>query len=114
MDLGNIDWSKLGIDPADTKSDESPEVEVAQIESAHPALRSRLRVRLERKGRGGKMATVVDGFAGTDRQLLSLAATLKARLGIGGSAKDGLLILQGDCRPRVVDMLRQLGYSDVK
>ena len=62
MDLGNIDWSKLGIDPADIKSDESPEVDVAQIESAHPALRSRLRVRLERKGRGGKMATVLTGL----------------------------------------------------
>lgn len=71
----------------------------------------KLRVRMERSGRGGKTVTVVAGFVGTDDDLSDLGKTLKTRLGVGGSAKDGLIIIQGDFRERTVALLQSLGYS---
>jgi len=75
-----------------------------------PPAQQKLRVRMERSGRGGKTVTVVDGFTGTDDDLQALGRTLKTRCGVGGSAKDGLIIIQGDFRQRVVELLQSLGY----
>ena len=71
----------------------------------------RLHVQMERKGRGGKTATVVSGFVGSDDDLADLARTLKTKCGVGGSAKDGIIIIQGDCVPKVRTILAQLGYT---
>lgn len=71
----------------------------------------RLHVAMERKGRGGKTATVVSGFVGRDEDLQALARQLKTRLGVGGSAKDGLVIIQGDATARVRQMLAEMGYK---
>lgn len=75
-----------------------------------PPAQQKLRVRMERSGRGGKTVTVVDGFVGADSDLGDLGKTLKTRLGVGGSAKDGLIIIQGDFRQRTVELLQSLGY----
>ncbi len=73
--------------------------------------RQRLRVSLDRHHRGGKTVTLVDGFVGTDADLQSLGKTLKARCGVGGSAKDGQIIIQGDFVDRVKSLLKEMGMG---
>lgn len=72
-----------------------------------------LRVWLER-GKGGKESTVVKGFVGPDEQLESLAKLLKNKCAAGGNAKDGHIIVQGDHREKVLKLLTDLGYRNVK
>lgn len=115
MDLGNIDWEKLGI--VLPKEGEPCTVEAEEMLESKPTFACRalkLRVHMERKGRGGKVVTIVSGFMGEKSDLSSLATALKTTLGLGGSVKNGLILLQGDCRNRVIDWLKSQGYSDVK
>lgn len=65
---------------------------------------------MERKGRGGKQATIVKGFVGSPNDLEDLARKLKSGCGVGGSAKDGEIIIQGDKVDRVKTLLTQLGF----
>lgn len=88
--------------------DEEPEAETLE-----PG-RQKLRVGIERKGRGGKTATVVKGFVGTEADLNDLARTMKSRLGVGGSAKDGEIVIQGELKEKAVTLLRGLGYADTR
>ncbi len=73
-----------------------------------------LRVWLDKKHRAGKIATIVRGFVGADDDLKELAKLLKSRCGVGGSAKDGEIIIQGDHRDRVVEILAKSGYKSKK
>lgn len=67
-----------------------------------------LRVDIERKGRKGKTATIISGFDCDDSELRQLLTKLQKHLGTGGSARGGEILLQGDCRQKVVDFLRSL------
>jgi translation initiation factor 1 len=69
-----------------------------------------LRVWLEKNQRGGKTASVVKGFVGRSGDLDELAKLLKAKCGTGGSAKEGEIIIQGDHREKIVQILISLGY----
>ena len=73
-----------------------------------------LRVWRDTKGRGGKVATVVRGFVGSTEDLQSLGRTLKQGCGVGGSVKDGEIIIQGDHRDRVTELLIKKGYTQTK
>lgn len=70
-----------------------------------------LRVRIERKGRKGKTVTLISGFVGQSADLEELGKALKAKCGIGGSVKEGEVILQGELVERVVALLREMGYT---
>ncbi len=94
---------------ANQYQDEDPH----ELKTLLPA-QQKLRLQLETKHRGGKTATVVLGFAGTDADLAELAKKLKSFCGTGGSAKDGEIIIQGDQRDRLLQWFEKNGYTNVK
>ena len=76
-----------------------------------PPGKQRLLVTIDRRNRGGKQVTLVTGFVGTTDDLKELGKTLKTRCGVGGSAKDGEITVQGDFRDKVVALLKEMGYN---
>lgn len=70
-----------------------------------------LYVSLDRKQRGGKEVTLVEGFIGTDDDLKELGKMLKSRCGVGGTAKDSEIIVQGSFRDKVMELLQKEGYK---
>mgnify|MGYP003298347567 CR=1 FL=1 len=93
----------------------NPDFEYTTAEEVEPTTlapeKQNLRVWLDRKQRGGKVVTLVKGFVGTDEDLADLGRMLKSKCGVGGSAKDGEIIVQGDHRDRVVELLLAAGYK---
>lgn len=66
---------------------------------------------VEKKGRGGKIATIAEGFSCDDTALAELASEARRKLGTGGSARGGEILMQGECRERFAAFLRDKGYK---
>ena len=109
--MADNDWKKrLGVvfsTNPDFAYQEEAQEEAATLEPA----KQNLIVTIDRKGRGGKQVTLVTGFVGTADDLAELGRTLKVKCGVGGSAKDGEITIQGDFRDRVVTLLKDMGYK---
>ena len=65
----------------------------------------------EKKGRNGKPVTILENYNGADEDLKQLAKELKYQLGVGGSAKDGIIVIQGNYRDKIMDILKEKGFS---
>ncbi|MBU4539306.1 MAG: translation initiation factor [Weeksellaceae bacterium] len=67
--------------------------------------------KFEKKGRNGKPVTLIEGFEGSDDDLKSISKKIKITLGIGGSEKDGVIVIQGDNRDKIMKILQEMGYK---
>ena len=93
-----------------TNPDFEPEYDADDNISLDPNEQS-IEVHIEKKHRGSKVATLVKGFIGSDEELKELAKTLKSACGVGGSAKDGEIIIQGEKRDKVMEVLQKKGFK---
>ena len=93
-----------------TNQDYFNDFDGGEPEDTLPKNQQKLRVRVETKHRGGKTATVIDGFIGTEDDMKDLGKELKTKCGAGGSVKDGLIIIQGDYKEKIIGWLRDWGY----
>ena len=104
------DWkSRLGV-MYSTNPDYEYQTDKEAEEETLPKDKQRLRITLNKRNHGGKVVTLVSGFRGTGNDLAALGKLLKTRCGVGGSTKDGEIIIQGDWRQKVADILTKEGY----
>ena len=109
--MKNNDWKdRLGV-MYSTNPDFQYNTGDTEEEDTLPKEKQALRISLDKRNRGGKMVTLITGFRGTSEDLTALGKLLKVKCGVGGSAKDGEIIIQGDLRAKVLDILRKEGYS---
>ncbi|HET8855196.1 MAG TPA: translation initiation factor [Salinimicrobium sp.] len=107
---------KLGLDDLggfvfSTNQDFEPEDQSGDdVENLEPTDQF-LEAHYSSKGRAGKKVTIVTGFKGTSEDLIKLGKDLKKKCGVGGSVKDGEIIIQGDVREKVMDILQKEGYN---
>ena len=109
--MADNDWKRrLGVvystDP-NFNFTEQEEIEETTLEPSA----QKLTVTIDRKGRAGKQVTLVKGFIGKDSDLAELGKKLKVKCGVGGSAKDGEITIQGDQRDKVTALLCEMGYK---
>ena len=105
------DWKKREGVVFSTDPSFSYQQEHGPDEITLPPARQQLRVELDRTGRAGKQVTLITGFAGAAADRESLCKLLKARCGVGGSVKDGDILIQGDMRQKVGQALEKEGYK---
>lgn len=109
--MAGNDWKeRLGV-VYSTNPDFKYETPAEEEAETLPPERQKLLVGIDRRNRGGKQVTLVSGFVGREEDLASLAKTLKTRCGVGGAAKEGEILIQGDFRDRVVQLLLAMGYK---
>ena len=109
--MANNDWkSRLGMVYSTNPDYQFEQEEVEEVETPLPK-DQKLIVAIDKKGRGGKQVTVVNGFIGKEEDLESLGKTLKTNCGVGGSVKDGIILIQGDQRDKITGILTTLGYK---
>lgn len=94
-----------------TDSNFDYESEEEEIIETLPPRQQKLKVLLDKKARKGKVVTIIDGFVGQDEDLQNLAKTLKQKCGVGGSAKDGEILIQGDFKQKIFELLKTLDYQ---
>lgn len=113
MNNGN-DWKKrLGM-VYSTNPDFQFETENVVEQETLPKQQQKLRINIEKKNRGGKVATIVKGFIGSENDLKELGKMLKTKCGVGGSTKEGEIIIQGELKDKILDLLIKAGYTQTK
>lgn len=114
MTKKNNDWKKRDGMVYSTSSDfEFDKKSNTEPDSLAPNQQN-LKVLLDKKARAGKKVTLIEGFVGNDIELAILGKLLKNKCGVGGSAKDGEILIQGDHRDKIVEILQSEGYKAKK
>lgn len=109
--MAQQDWkSRLGV-VFSTNPDFNYETPQEKEEATLPPASQKLIVAIDRRNRGGKQVTLVKGFRGAAADLEALAKKLKTKCGVGGSAKEGEIVIQGDLRDKVLNILLSEGYN---
>lgn len=109
--MADNDWKKrLGVVYSTNPDYRYEEEKTEETETPVPSAQN-LTVSIDRRNRGGKQVTLVTGFIGKAADLAELGRALKVRCGVGGSAKDGEITIQGDFRDKVTALLREMGYK---
>ena len=112
--MKNNDWKdRLNVVYSTNPDYQYESIEEEEAETL-PKNQQKLRVSMEKKGRGGKTVTLIRGFIGAEDDLKDLGKLLKTKCGVGGSAKEGEIIIQGDFKQRIIDLLKAEGYTQTK
>lgn len=112
--MKNNDWKDRLNVVYSTNPDYNYNIEDDQEQETLDKSKQNLRVSLDKKNRGGKVVTLITGFIGTDNDMKELGKMLKSKCGVGGSAKDGEIIVQGDFKQKVIELLIKDGYTKTK
>ena len=86
----------------------------ADEQATRPSNDPALYVSIDRKQRGGKEVTLIEGFVGTEDDLKDLGKMLKSKCGVGGTVKDGQILIQGNFKEKIADLLLKEGYVKTK
>ncbi len=110
----NNDWkSRLNVVYSTNPDFKYETTEEVQIETLSES-QQRLKVQLDKRNRNGKAVTLITGFVGSDDDLKELGKFLKSKCGVGGSAKNGEILVQGDFREKITTLLIEKGYRQTK
>ena len=107
----NISWDdlqKMG------NPDNAPKEVKTTPKPNHFIEKSTIRVHLEKKGRGGKAVSIIKGLAMTDTMMKDIAKKVKSHCGVGGTQKNGEIIIQGDHRDKIISLLEGMGAKNIK
>ena len=108
------DWKKRDGIVYSTSSDFEYQYQQREEADTLPPQQQNLRVSLDKSNRAGKQVTLVTGFVGTSEDLDTLGKLVKTKCGVGGSVKDGEIVIQGDLRDKVLQLLIKEGYKNAK
>ncbi len=102
--MENFDWKdKLG--------EAFPDAKPLEANKSTKSETQHFRIELDKKGRNGKQATLISGFFGSEETLKEIARKLKTTCGVGGSTRDGEILIQGDFREKVCNILIDMGHK---
>ena len=108
--MADNDWKKrLGV-VFSTNPDFAYTEQQEEVQQTLEPSRQRLVVSIDRRCRAGKQVTLVSGFVGSDEDLAELGRKLKIKCGVGGTAKNGEITIQGDFRDRITSLLNEMGF----
>ncbi len=107
----NNDWKNRDGVVYSTSQDFNYQVHEKNSENTLPPQQQNLKVSLDKSARAGKQVSLVTGFVGSTDDLEMLGKKLKTKCGVGGSTKDGQIIIQGDLRDKIIGILVQEGYK---
>ena len=112
--MANNDWKdRLGVMYSTNPNFQYDYEDEEELDTL-PKEKQALRIALDKRNRGGKAVTLITGFVGSTDDLTQLGKWLKTKCGVGGSAKDGEIIIQGDLRKKVQELLVKDGYTKSK
>ena len=110
--MADNDWKKrLGVVYSTNPDFKYEQDDNSAVQETLEPSKQRLVVTIDRSGRAGKQVTLVKGFKGSPEDLTALGKTLKVKCGVGGTAKDGEITIQGDLREKVTNLLQSMGYN---